>query len=200
MSGMWVLIVIAVVLVILLLWFRARSRSGAASQVQPAGTVRRVPRRGPPSGYQSPYLSGEKSEQLLVAGADGMPPLWLVRRDGALWLAERSTGLLVNVGNRQLRKLGIWSVRVRGDQHYRAKPRLGPVTLVREPENPHDRNAVAIHVESGKVGYFNKQMAASLAKELDAGTALEAEMISVNPPKVIAAAPRIMAHLHGCRS
>ncbi|UIN30933.1 HIRAN domain-containing protein [Microbacterium binotii] len=154
-----------------------------------------APSSGPPAGYVSPYLSSAVAATLLVPSADGMPPLHFVSRDGAVWLAEDSTGKLVNVATRQLRALGIWSCRVRGDQHAPGTLRLGPVQLVREPNNPHDRNAVAIHQNGVHVGYFNKQMASGLAHALDAGTKLEALGVSVDPPKVVAATPATMLYL-----
>jgi len=42
------------------------------------------------------------------------------------------------------------------------------LVLLREPSNPHDRNAVAVHAQDGqKLGYVPRQDAPSVAKELD---------------------------------
>lgn len=152
-------------------------------------------RSGPPPGYVSPYISSGQAESLLLPGLDRLPPLHFVRRDDEWWLAEDSTGLLVNVGNRQLRGLGIWSCRVRGDGYAPGSLRLGVVELVREPDNPHDRHAVSIRQRGQHVGYFNKSMAPGVAKALDRGDRLQAVGVSVDPPKVVAASPEIMAHL-----
>lgn len=155
----------------------------------------RAERSGPPPGYVSPYISSGQAESLLVPRHDRLPPLHFVRRDGAWWLAEDSTGLLVNVGNRQLRGLGIWSCRVRGDGYAPGSLRLGVVELVREPDNAHDRNAVSIRQQGEHVGYFNRGMAPGVARALDRGDELRAVGVSVDPPKVVAASPEIMAHL-----
>lgn len=134
----------------------------------------RAGRTGLPPGYVSPYISSGQAESLLLPGHDRLPPLHFVRRDGAWWLAEDSTGLLVNVGNRQLRGLGIWSCRVRGDGYAPGSLRLGVVELFREPDNAHDRNAVSIRQQGQHVGYFNKGMAPSVARAIDRGDELQA--------------------------
>lgn len=145
--------------------------------------------------HVSPYLASDRWDELLILDENGMPPLYFTRNDGALWLAENTTGLLVNVANQKLRGLGIWSCRVRGDNHAPGTLGLGDVELVRESNNPHDPHAVGIHQRGKPAGYFNKGMATSLSKFLDRGDALEAMAISVSPPKVVAASPGIMEHL-----
>ena len=40
-------------------------------------------------------------------------------------------------------------------------------TLVREPKNPHDPNAVAVHINGRHVGYFAREEAAEFASQLD---------------------------------
>lgn len=44
------------------------------------------------------------------------------------------------------------------------------VVLTREPDNPHDPNAIAVHVPAagGKVGHVPREIAARMAPELDA--------------------------------
>lgn len=150
----------------------------------------------PPVGYESVYLPRELQAELLVPRADGLPPLHLVRHAGAVWLAEDTTGKLVNAKCSYLRRLGIWGVSVRGTDHYDAKAVLGPAQLVREPDNAHDPNAVAIHVRGHIIGHFNKRKAAGLARAIDAGEPVAAEVISISPAKVIAARPEILQHLH----
>lgn len=52
-----------------------------------------------------------------------------------------------------------------------AKLKRGAVLLLRrEPDNPHDRNAVAVHNEIGKkLGYVPRQDAGAVAKVIDTG-------------------------------
>lgn len=159
------------------------------------GTQERALPLREPGDYVSPYLASDRWEELLILDENGMPPLYFTRHDGALWLAENATGLLVNVANQKLRGLGLWTCRIRGDNHAPGTLKLGDVELVREPDNPHDPNSVAIHQRGVAIGYFNKGMAPGLARALDRGDALEATAISVSPPKVVAASPKITKHL-----
>lgn len=39
--------------------------------------------------------------------------------------------------------------------------------LVPEPHNPHDRNAIAAYINSAKVGYISRQMAARMSKAMN---------------------------------
>jgi hypothetical protein len=142
-----------------------------------------------------------------VADDQGNPPLKLARFRGSLWLQEITTGQFVNAGNRKLPALGIWTVNVRGSKYYTAAiraSRLSPgshVELRREPDNEYDRNAVAIAGSGGTLGYFNKAMAARLAKLLDSGQEFEAIVTQVidsddgGTMKVLVAAPELMLFL-----
>jgi len=146
------------------------------------------------STYESPHLPSELWGELLQI-RDGRFPLGL--NFGRGFLVERTTGKFVNVGNRHLRALGIWSCKVRGDRYYPGEMWPGrPVTLVREPDNPHDKNAIAILNDRGEqVGHWNKGMAPGLAKLLDAGADIQAVALDRDPPKVIAAEASVMAQL-----
>lgn len=170
----------------------------ASPSVRFDAQVETGPRHAEPL-HNRTYLTADESAELLRLDATGHPPLRFVDRNGALWLAEVTTGKLVNVGNRYLRRLGIWGVKVRGTTYYDGHARLGPVELVREPNNPYDPNAVAIHVDGVMLGHFNKGMARSLSKLLDGGEPLVAEVISVDPPKVIAARRELIDFLHRSR-
>ncbi|QDE35596.1 hypothetical protein FIV50_12850 [Microbacterium foliorum] len=150
---------------------------------------------GPPKGYVSPYLSADEANALLHVDDRGLPNLRIVEFHSEWWLSETSTGRLVNAGSLALRRLGIWSVRVRGGEHAPGDLRIGPAELVREPENEFDANAVAIYQEGIRCGYWNKGAARSFAKLLDSGQVLSAYAISAHPPKVIAAEPPVIAHL-----
>ncbi|MFB8189078.1 HIRAN domain-containing protein [Microbacterium sp. NPDC055988] len=145
--------------------------------------------------HERSYLGQDDLTRLLKPNADGLAPVHFIRRGDALWLAEDTTGKLINLDARGLRRLGIWGVKVRGRSLYDGAQRLGPADLIREPDNPHDPNAVAIHVDGHMIGYYNKGMAPGLAKLLDAGEPIEATVISTNPAKVLAARSEVLAHL-----
>ncbi|WP_166786238.1 HIRAN domain-containing protein [Cryobacterium lyxosi] len=159
------------------------------------------------------YLHSDKWDELLVPDDQGMPNLYLQRHSDELWLTEATTGLLVNVGNRRLRRMGIWTVKVRGVNYHEAAVRRGafqpgaPVRLLREPGNEYDKNAVAVYAAEAdeQCGYFNKAMAAGMAKVIDSGAPLHAISLAGGSPgaltehglniKVLAASPEIVAHL-----
>lgn len=128
---------------------------------------------------------------------------------GRLWLTEPTTKLLVSVANRKLRRLGLWTADVRGIEHYKAAVRQGAfqpgaeVTLLRDPNNAYDKNAVAVCARGTRevAGYINKGMASGLAKILDAGSPLGAVSLRGGPAgkfgrlQVLAATPEVMTHL-----
>jgi hypothetical protein len=122
-----------------------------------------------------------------VLRSDAMPPFALRPHHGELWLAEQTTGKFVNVGNRNLVALGLWTVDVRGLTHHLSEVKqsdLSPrsrVTLIREPDNEFDRNAIAVHSTNGIIGYVNKQMASRMAKVLDSGGRLSALTLAGEP-------------------
>jgi hypothetical protein len=128
----------------------------------------------------SVYWHSDRWDELLVLRADGYPPFRLIEHHRELWLAEEQTGLLVNVANRNLRPVGSWSRKARGMQHHEPIVKASdlrppaPLTLVREPGNEYDRNALEHHANAGPIGHVNKQMAAGLAREIDAGARLRA--------------------------
>lgn len=204
-----VVIVLAVVLLVWGLvkgvrWYGKAIRAAAApapASVKPRVTVRvETARSGPPPGYVSPYLEKNRVEALIAPNDDGLPRLTLTRHEGALWLTEPTTGKLVNVSDVHLPAVGIWAVRVRGDEYYDGMQHAhvgDPAVLVRQPDNEYDPNAVAITVDGRMLGHFDRGKARRLAKMLDAGAHLEAVVVSIVPPKVVAAEPRIMRHLLG---
>ncbi|HEX5542514.1 MAG TPA: HIRAN domain-containing protein [Micromonospora sp.] len=127
---------------------------------------------------------GDKSR---FEGADGLPSLRLIpyRDSGGeevLRLCEDATGLLVSPTDRRLPAVGVYVSQLRGEAYHQAGCRAGdfapgaPVRLVREPDNPHDRYAVAVHDATGehRAAYVNKQKARMLTKLLDAGEPLDA--------------------------
>jgi hypothetical protein len=58
-----------------------------------------------------------------------------------------------------------------------------PLELRRDPDNPHDQNAIAVYIPSGKqVGWVPRELAQELAPELDAGRAWSAVVLRERRP------------------
>lgn len=161
--------------------------------------------------YVSPYLKSERFDELLSPSI-WPPRLRLTGHDGELWLMETTTRQLVNVGNRKLAPLGIYTVGVRGTKYYAPMVKAAdltpgtPIELIREPDNVNDSNAIGITKGDLFVGYWNQQMARTMAKVLDSGTKLEAILLAGTPSgkktervRVLAAEPHVLAHLQGKR-
>jgi hypothetical protein len=55
-----------------------------------------------------------------------------------------------------------------------------PLTLVREPENPHDPLAVRLDWQGRKLGYLPRNENAEIARLLDAGEALVASIAGID--------------------
>lgn len=51
------------------------------------------------------------------------------------------------------------------------------LTLVREPDNPHDARAVRVEWRGHKIGYVPRRENADVARLMDAGQALEARIV-----------------------
>jgi hypothetical protein len=72
-----------------------------------------------------------------------------------------------------------------GFRHYEAPnlwTEISPgdaLTLVREPENPHDRNAVRVEWRTFKLGYIPRTQNESVARQLERGTRLLARVSKV---------------------
>ena len=55
-----------------------------------------------------------------------------------------------------------------------------PLRVVRQPDNPHDANAIALHeAHGGQVGFFNRRLAGALAPVIDAGVEYDVEVSDV---------------------
>jgi hypothetical protein len=52
--------------------------------------------------------------------------------------------------------------------------------LAREPENPHDPNAIHVEVANFFMGYIPKEVAKELAPLMDAGNHYDAEFVEIN--------------------
>ena len=57
------------------------------------------------------------------------------------------------------------------------------LALVREPDNPHDSDAIAVHLDGRKVGYVPRRHNTVLARLLDAGKCLQARVLDLNDPE-----------------
>lgn len=154
--------------------------------------------------YRAGYVSPEAAKSQLAVGPDGMPPLRLVPSKNGLDLALPD-GKLVDYKILALRHFQIFAFRVVGMGFYEDpdKPftfRNGQrVEAVREPDNAHDANAVAIYMgrRAKKIGYVNKQRAAWIAKLLDSGQKLDGIIIQSKSasPRVLLTTPKMLAHL-----
>lgn len=51
--------------------------------------------------------------------------------------------------------------------------------LLRQPDNPHDRNAIAVHYGALQLGFFNKRLAAHIAPLIDGGARYRARVASL---------------------
>jgi len=143
---------------------------------------------------ESAYLAQEDHARLLQRNTDGLAPVHFVRRNGALWLAEDTTGKLLNVDNRYLRRLGIWGVKVRGKRYYDGEARIGPASLVRA-EQPARRQRRRRPRRWPDDRPLQQGHGPALTKLLDAGEPREATVISTDPAKVLTAHPEVLAHL-----
>jgi hypothetical protein len=193
-------------------WLQRLGKSEATDQPrEPQLAVAPTQASIEPAENESIYLHSSRWDELL-APTSGIPNLCLSEHKGELWLMETTTSKLVTVGNRHLAKLGIWTANVRGIDYHQADVRATDTTpgtaleIEREPDNPHDRNAIAVLAEGRLIGYYNKQMAAKLAKLMDAGLVLEAIALAGSPRykndsriQILAADPAVIRHLKGSR-
>lgn len=53
-------------------------------------------------------------------------------------------------------------------------------TLVREPNNPYDRNAIAVYVSAGQIGYVPREDAEVHAPDMDDGATATARVVKIN--------------------
>ncbi|MEO6201160.1 MAG: HIRAN domain-containing protein [Cryobacterium sp.] len=202
----------------------ARARSAAAtasvssapgiappSEAPSAQSLGRALRPVQPESATGHYLPSEDWDELLVTDGEGMPTLYLQMHGGELRLTEPTTDKLVGGGNHHLRRLGIWTMDLGAVGVHRTAGREGllqpgsPLSLVREPDNDHDGNVIAVHAAAGRpVGYVNTHTAAGMCRLLDTGTILHAISIAFGSSeqdgrpggvKVLAASPEVVRHL-----
>jgi hypothetical protein len=154
--------------------------------------------------YRAGYVPPKAAKCQLMPGPDGLPPLRLLPSNNGLDLALPD-GKLVDYKILALRHFQIFAFRVVGMGFYEDpnKPfrfRNGQrVQAVREPDNEHDANAVAIYMgrPAKKIGYVNKQRAAWVAKLLDSGQKLDGIIIQSKSasPRVLLTTPEMLTYL-----
>jgi hypothetical protein len=116
----------------------------------------------------------------------------------------------VNPKSRTVHKVGLHSFQLRGTAYHEAALKAGSfapgtdVRLAREPDNPHDPNAIAVYSEHAtrKAGYVPGSQAKRLARLLDSNVDIVA--ISTRGPgtgeegtvpQILACERRVMEHL-----
>jgi HIRAN domain len=91
--------------------------------------------------------------------------LWLERGESGYWLRDAESGDAVRWSDERLRVIKVAGASYRADALQ--DPAFAPgarLALVREPDNPHDPNAVAVWDESRRLqaGYVPAEVAASV--------------------------------------
>lgn len=135
------------------------------------------------------YVGKEDEDRYLGRNDDGLPNLVLVDAGDrlAVWSPVHG-GALINPKGTGLRRLGLYASYARGTDHYRSAYRAANLSkgkwidLVREAENPHDQNAVAMCAPGSRVpfAYVQRGRAPAVARRIDAGEDITA--ISMRGP------------------
>lgn len=171
------------------------SSSGAGEPNQSNGRLPRDPR----TIYRDEYLSPEVEARSLVLDGNGLPTAEL-RRVKDRFVIVTSDGM-VNPKSRSIYRLGLHAFQVRGTAHHQAAANRGdfrpgtPVHLAREPNNPHDPNAIAVFADNvyNRAGYVPKQTAARLTKLIDAGADVVAISLRGGGPRTADVVPTVLA-------
>ena len=129
------------------------------------------------------YLSPENEAVALEPGPSGFPDAWVEHVRDRL-LVVTPLGWINPKSRTAATRAGLWSFAVRGMSHYEGAAMRGDFTpgslvqLVREPDNSHDPNAIAVYTAGARTlaGYVPRGYARRLAKVLDAG----ADMVAVS--------------------
>ncbi|HET6562214.1 MAG TPA: HIRAN domain-containing protein [Marmoricola sp.] len=128
--------------------------------------------------WREDYVAKEDEGRYLSRRADGLPNLYLADAGDrlAIWSPVDGGGL-INPKGPGIRRLGLYASYARGADHYRSAYRAADLSkgtwidLVREPENPHDTNAVAMCAPGSRVAfaYVQRGRAPAVARRMDAG-------------------------------
>jgi hypothetical protein len=113
-------------------------------------------------------MPSANSFTLLLAGALLAAPVWSQERTAGVRLLVQSAPL---AGFRYHAAAAVWDELRVGDA----------LELSREPDNPHDCNAIAVAWRGRKLGYLPKRDNATLAWGLDRGARLQARISRLAP-------------------
>jgi hypothetical protein len=122
----------------------------------------------------------EVQDQVVQVSVEPIERYWYPDDGGQVWLSgyqliDPATGAWLGRDAPQLAELGLHVSGVAGARHHAealAAAALAPgaaLELVREPGNPHDANAIAVHAGGAHVGFVPRELAAEIAPALDAG-------------------------------
>jgi HIRAN domain len=144
------------------------------------------------------YMTPEVESAALAPGPYGFPNAWMERVQDRLLVVTPSGW--VNPRSRFQYKAGLHSFIVRGVGHHRAAAKAGDftpgavVTLVREPDNPYDRDAVAVYAREAQhlAGYVPRGFAPRLARRIDSGADLVAVSTRGAGPGVESVSPQVL--------
>lgn len=176
-------------------------RAPVRIEVRRERAARPRPRHSPPTTVlRREYMPREQEELSFVLGSDGLPTGRLRReRDRLVIFTDDGAGM-VNPSSARLHTLGLYCFRIRGVSYHEAAVRAGDfrpgrrVRLVREPDNEHDPNAVAVYASRARrpAGYVNKMNAKRLARRLDTGDDLMAISVRGTGPGIDGPAPWVL--------
>lgn len=137
------------------------------------------------------YVPQEDEGRYLTRTTNQVPNLFLVDAGDrlAIW-SPIDGGGLINPKGPGLRQLGLYASYARGADHYRSAYRVADLSkgkwidLVRQPENPHDKNAVAMCTPGSRTAfaYVQRGRAPAVARRIDAGEDMTA--LSMRGPSV----------------
>jgi hypothetical protein len=116
---------------------------------------------------------------------------WYPDDGGIVWivgyqLVDRATGRYLGRGAPELGERGLRVVGVAGAAQHHADALASdaaapgsPLRLRRDPENPHDPNAIAVDTADGseQLGWVPREVAAEIAPDIDAGQAYAAVVL-----------------------
>lgn len=90
-------------------------------------------------------------------------------------------------GRKKLVDHQIAEVSIAGLQHYRGNDlaeliKVGDqLDLQRQPNNPHDPNAIIVMWHNNKIGYIPRALAQDINRQLTAGMSIDATIIDIKP-------------------
>jgi HIRAN domain len=142
---------------------------------------------------------------------------WYPDDGGSVWLAgyqlvDPDSGDYLARDAPQLAERGLWVAGVAGAGRHHGEALQSDeaepgsrLSLRRDPDNPHDANAIAVDAGEEQVGWVPRELAAELAPELDGGKAWSAVVLreqraSPRDPRtgltmLLAAAPAVELHI-----